>query len=100
MFPPAAAGIPGIDKIAHVAMYGVLGALLRWAAEPRAETRAACWLPVAGGAYGFLMELLQLWLGGGSRSFSWADAAANLAGVALFWIAAGRFLGRENSSFH
>lgn len=100
MFPPAAAGVPGIDKIAHVAMYGVLGALLRWAAGPQAETRAARWLPVAGVFYGFLMELLQRWLGGGSRAFSWGDVAANLAGVVLFWVAAGRFLGRGNSSFH
>ena len=93
LFPPSVSAIPGIDKWAHVAMYGVLGALLRWAAGPAATARAARWLPVAGVAYGFLMELLQLWISGGGRSFSWADAAANLVGVVLCWGAAGRFLG-------
>ena len=98
VFPPSPAGVPGIDKAVHVAMYGVLGALLRWAAGPWAATRAARWLPLAGAAYGFLMEVLQPWIGGAGRSFSWGDAAANLAGVGLFWLAAGRYLGRENPS--
>ena len=95
LFPPSVSQIPGIDKWAHVAMYGALGALLRWAAGPAAAARAARWLPVAGGAYGFLMELLQQWVGGGTRSFSWADAAANLVGVVLCWGAAGRLLGGD-----
>mgnify|MGYP003609286336 CR=1 FL=1 len=95
LFPPSISRVPGIDKWAHVAMYGVLGALLRWAAGPLAATRIFRWLPVAGVAYGFLMELLQLWISGGGRSFSWADAAANLAGVVVFWGAADRFLGKD-----
>lgn len=96
VFPPSPAGIPGIDKVVHVAMYGVLGALLRWAAGPWAATRAARWLPVAGAFYGLLLEGLQPWIGGAGRSFSWGDAAANLVGVVLAWLAAGRYLGREN----
>ena len=95
LFPPAVSGIPGIDKWAHVAMYGALGGVLRWATGPAAAARTSRWLPVAGGGYGFLMELLQQWVGGGTRSFSWADAAANLVGVVLGWGAAGRLLGGD-----
>ena len=99
LFPPSPPGVPGIDKAVHVGLYGVLGALLRWAAGPGAGRRAAGWLPVAGAAYGFLLELLQPWIGGAGRTFNWGDAAANLAGVALFWLAAGRLLERENPAF-
>lgn len=95
LFPPSPPGIPGIDKAVHVGLYGVLGALLRWAAGPGAGRRAAGWLPAAGAAYGLAMEVLQPWIGGAGRAFSWGDAAANLAGIMLFWLVAGRFLGRE-----
>ena len=99
LFPPSPPGIPGIDKAVHVGLYGVLGALLRWAAGSRAWRRAALWLPAAGAVYGFLLELLQPRLGGAGRAFSWGDAAANLVGVFLFWTAAGRWLGRKNPIF-
>ena len=99
LFPPSQPGVSGIDKAVHVGLYGVLGALLRWAAGPRAAPRAALWLPAAGAVYGFLLELLQPWMGGAGRAFSWGDAAANLVGVFLFWIAAGRWLGRKNPNF-
>ena len=99
LFPPSPPGLPGIDKVVHVGLYGVLGALLRWAAGPRAAPRAALWLPAAGAVYGFLLELLQPWMGGAGRAFSWGDAAANLVGLFLFWIAAGRWLGRKNPNF-
>lgn len=99
LFPPSPPGLPGIDKAVHVGLYGVLGALLRWAAGAWGERRAALALPAAGALYGLLLELLQPWLGGAGRAFSWGDAAANLAGVGLFWVAAGRFLGREKSPF-
>jgi len=106
MFPPSAAGIPGIDKVAHVAMYGVLGILLRWAAGDKSQTRDnrpetrdfEIWmwgLPLAGAGYGLLMELLQLGFSGGSRMFSWWDAAANLAGVVLFWWVADWMMGKS-----
>jgi VanZ family protein len=89
-FPPPATQVPGMDKVVHVGMYGVLGALLRWAAEG-SPTWAKGWtLPLAGAAYGLLMEGCQLWFSGGRRSFSWADALANLAGVMIFWHLAGR----------
>ena len=94
LFPPAAAGIPGMDKLVHVAMYGVLGALLRWAAGPKVSP-AGRWLPLAAAGYGLLMEFLQLEFSGGARMFSWGDAAANLAGAFLFWGVAERFLGNR-----
>lgn len=91
IFPASASRIPGLDKWVHAAMYGVLGALLRWAAGAKVGP-AGRWLPLAGGGYGLLMEFLQRWISGGSRTFSWGDAAANLAGVVLLWMAAGRIL--------
>ena len=94
LFPPSLAEVPGLDKWVHVAMYGVLGALFRWAAGVKAGPLGR-WLPAAGAGYGFLMEFLQLWLGGGTRSFSWGDALANLAGVVLFWLLADRAMGRN-----
>ena len=99
LFPPSPPGIPGMDKWMHGVLYGVLGALLRWAAEPGAARRAAGWWPVAGAVYGFAMELLQPWIGGEGRAFSWGDAAANLAGVVIFWTAFGWILRRGKTSF-
>ncbi|NCA81154.1 MAG: hypothetical protein EOM72_00210 [Opitutae bacterium] len=91
-FPPSLAQIPGADKWAHVAMYGVLGALFRWAAELE-EARSPRWLlPAAAIGYGLLMEILQLTLRGGVRTFSWADAVANGVGAVGFWWGMGRFL--------
>ncbi len=95
LFPPSLSGIPGIDKWMHVAMYGLLGALFRWAAGQGKVPRAVRWLPVAGIAYGVLMEYLQRWASGGGRMFSWGDAGANLAGVVLFWFAADRVMAGE-----
>lgn len=95
LFPPAPAGVPGLDKLVHVAMYGVLGVLLRWAAAERLNRMAGWGLPLAGAGYGLSMEMGQLWLAAGGRSFSWADAAANLVGVVAAWLAAGWFSNRR-----
>lgn len=85
LFPPSISEIQGIDKIVHFAMYGLLGALLRWAADG-SQWGSRCWgLPMAGAAYGLLMEGCQFWFSGGGRSFSWGDAVANWMGVMLFW---------------
>ena len=92
LFPPSLAQVPGVDKWVHLAMYGVLGALFRWAAGTRPGWRAHLALPLAAAGYGLLMEILQLEIGGPGRMFSWSDAAANLAGAVLFWVAAHRFL--------
>ena len=85
LFPPSLANVPGMDKWVHVAMYGVLGMLLRWTVGTRSGL-ARWWLPAAGAGYGLLMEFLQLWLCAGTRSFSWEDALANLAGVTVAWL--------------
>ncbi len=98
LFPPSPLQIPGLDKLVHAALYGVLGALLRWAAEPKAGGMAPAsrWLPLAAAGYGLLMEFLQVEMTGGTRHFSWADVAANLIGVCLVWHAAGWWMkGRE-----
>ena len=92
LFPPSPVQVPGIDKLIHVAMYGVLGGLLRWAAGVRLGWRTHMALPMAAAGYGLLMEILQLGIGGAGRMFSWGDAAANLAGAALFWLVADLFL--------
>lgn len=92
LFPPSITRIPGMDKWIHGAMYGLLGALMRWAAGQEKAPAASWWLPLAGAGYGLMMEFLQLHLSGGIRTFSWWDAAANLVGVVAFWYGAGRFL--------
>lgn len=96
LFPPSVSQIPGIDKWVHVAMYGVLGALLRWASGLPAPARASRWLPAAGALYGVLMEVLQLTLSGASRGFSWGDILANTVGIAVGWLVMRRLLGRSN----
>ena len=99
LFPPSLAQIPGADKWAHGAMYGLLGALLRWAAEEEGKASPSPWgWPLAAAGYGLLMEFLQLQIGGGTRMFSWSDAAANLAGAVACWHAAGRILGNRPES--
>lgn len=86
IFPSSASQVPGIDKGVHVALYGVLGALLRWAAGGKSIPAAARWLPAFGFGYGLLMEILQAGLGGAGRAFSWGDAAANLVGIVAGWL--------------
>lgn len=97
LFPPEISRVPGIDKWVHVAMYGLLGALLRWAvAEKKNEAWASLWFPVAAAGYGLLMEFCQLAFSGGSRTFSWGDAAANLAGVVAGWMFVLWLMGRHS----
>lgn len=97
LFPPSAGSVPGLDKVVHFVLYGLLGALLRWAQPPgRGGRRGAAWVAAAAG-YGLLMELLQLTLCAGSRGFSWGDALANTAGAAGGWALAQRVLARQKS---
>jgi VanZ family protein len=88
LFPPSDASIPGLDKLVHLAMYGFLGVLLRWEASREGGRTAGSWRLAGAIGYGLLMEVFQLLVGGG-RMFSWGDAAANAAGVLLFWAGAG-----------
>lgn len=87
LFPPSLAEVPGIDKWVHVAMYGGLGMLLRWAAGAGRLSWRALGLPLAGAGYGLLMECLQCAMNGAGRAFSWGDAGANLVGVVVVWTA-------------
>ena len=97
VFPSAAGGVPGLDKVVHFVLYGGLGALLRWAQLPgRGGRGGAAWVAAAAG-YGLLMEILQLTLCAGSRGFSWGDALANTAGAAGGWALAQRVLARQKS---
>lgn len=82
--------MPGLDKLVHVALYAGLGLLLRWAAEGRRGGAREWAVPLAGAVYGLLLEVGQLVLTGGERTFSWGDALANLAGVELAWHLTGR----------
>ena len=94
-FPAGIGAIPGADKVAHLVLYGVLGALLRWAVEGRdggPGVRRAVWLGAAA-AYGFLMEVLQSLGTKGMRAFGWGDMAANVVGAAAFWVLADRWFG-------
>ncbi len=95
VFPPSATQVPGLDKVVHVLLYGVLGALLRWTLAREGEARPGPGWPAAAIGYGLLMEVAQLTLSGGSRSFSWADAVANAIGVIAAWIWAGWGLSRS-----
>ena len=90
LFPPSLPGVPGMDKAVHWGMYGVLGALQRWAAAGSGKWERRWTLPLAGAAYGLMLEGAQRGLAGSGRAFSWGDAAANLAGVVVGWWWAGR----------
>lgn len=96
LFPATTPHIPGLDQVVHFAMYGVLGALLRWAAGARPGWQAHLGWPLAAGAYGLLLEILQPALGGG-RGFSWGDAGMDLLGAALLWFGTGWLLARQSS---
>ena len=95
LFPSSLAEVPGIDKWIHVAMYGGLGMLLRWAAGAGRLPWRAWGLPLAGAGYGLLMECLQCAMNGAGRAFSWGDAGANLVGVVLLWTATEWVMARE-----
>lgn len=84
LFPPSLPTFFGADKLAHFGIYGTWGVLMRLGYGRRWTA------PAAGAAWGLLMELSQGWLAGGGRSFEWSDALANLLGIGLGWLAAGR----------
>ena len=89
-FPSGAAGIPGVDKAVHFFLYAVLGGLLHWSAGSASASGKSRWLPVAGAAFGLLLEALQGGLAGWGRGFSWGDSLANAAGVFGAWFLAAR----------
>lgn len=70
------------DKLAHVVIYAVLGALL-WRALDRASWARIRWLAALGAAvlYGLSDEAHQLWVPG--RHFDLIDLSADTLGAAL-----------------
>ena len=97
LFPSATTQVPGLDKLVHAGMYGVLGALFRWAADENKRWAARWWgLPLAGAGYGLLMECCQYGCSGGARTFSMRDAGANLLGIMVVWGWTGKKMGQGN----
>lgn len=80
LVPP---GLLSLDKLVHLAEYGVLGALLARAllAGGRRPARALAWALVLGAAYGATDELHQSLVPG--RDASALDWAADAAGAGL-----------------
>ena len=87
--------IPHLDKVAHVCMYFGMGGML-WLEFHRAHRRhpAPRWHAWVGAvacpiAFSGAVELLQAYCTT-SRSGDWLDFAANVGGVLLAWLVAGR----------
>ena len=78
-----------LDKPAHALLFAVHGALLsRELASRRAAGRAAAVAFLASGAYGVLLEALQIAVPG--RTWEWWDVLADLVGAALGALLAAR----------
>jgi VanZ family protein len=93
--------IPAGDKLAHFALYAVLGALLAWGRG--VERRPPHWAAVSAGAlYGASDEWHQSFVPG--RQVSAVDWAADACGVAAgYWVASSllrRFDSRRSARAH
>lgn len=76
---------PGEDKVAHLVLYGILGATLAWASDRHPRPLPGWLLPVAGFLYGVSDEWHQSFVPG--RDPSLGDLAADTAGVLLgYWL--------------
>ena len=87
LFAPSTGGgpdVPGIDKIVHLALFALLAATARWRFGGVGTLLAVC-------GYAVLSEVAQLLLP--TRSGDVLDVLADLAGVAVGWVAAGRLFG-------
>ena len=85
---------PGEDKVAHVGLYAVLGALLARGAGPRAADAPR---PLALWAVGFLFAASDEWHQAfvPGRHMSLGDLAADAVGIAVgYWLFT-RFLGQR-----
>lgn len=77
--------VPGVDKIVHFVLYGVLGLLIARALDRRGVARAALLAILIGASFGAVDEWHQRFIAG--RSPSAADWAADVAGAAVGSIA-------------
>jgi VanZ family protein len=96
-FPPLLR-IPGLDKLVHMAMYGVLAALgARPALASSRGAKGIAWLLAGIALFAALDELHQIWIPGRSADvFDWvADMGGALLGIVLRLMAPRR---REISS--
>ena len=84
-FPPAERALfPGADKLAHAVLYAGLAAVVAvgmWRAPNRSPRRTSllCVPFLFAAAYGLFEEVHQYFVP--SRTFDWADVAANAAGA-------------------
>lgn len=78
--------IPGLDKMVHFVMYGVLSFLLLWTGEKVSKTRLELQnllvVILVSSGFGILMEILQKTLTT-VRNFDIYDIIANIIGVLL-----------------
>jgi hypothetical protein len=72
-------GLPGIDKAAHAAVYGMLGLLLAHASGARRPARALLLGALAGLFWGMLDEWVQGRVPG--RTQAWTDLLADVIGA-------------------
>ena len=88
LFWPSGDGVspfPQSDKVVHAGLFTLLAGTARWRFGARAVVLAALC------AYGPLSEVVQSVLLP-HRDGDWHDAAADLLGVTLGWLLAGRLL--------
>lgn len=78
--------IPGLDKVVHFVMYGVLSFLLLWAVEKTIRNSLKLWnlllIVLLSSSFGLLMEILQKTMTS-VRNFDIYDIIANIIGVLL-----------------
>lgn len=78
--------IPGLDKMVHFVMYGILSFLLLWTGEKVSKTRLELQnllvVILVSSGFGILMEILQKTLTT-VRNFDIYDIIANIIGVLL-----------------
>lgn len=88
--PDALSGVPALDKLTHLLLYGVLGFLLyratRWPGRPGFAIGRVLTIAGALAVFGTLDEMHQVWIPG--RGMEGGDLIADLAGGALGAVAA------------
>jgi len=83
---------PQEDKIAHLAIFGTLAALIRWSMPDRwvKGWRGGAFIVVLA-AYGASTECIQALIPHSTRLFEWGDIAMDFTGVVLGMVICGWF---------